>query len=58
MTIFHVLKYPISDSPTEDAINALPSDLYKKWIGHLLAAPLYSPKNIALLRKLIAEYEE
>ena len=32
MTIFDVIRYPISDFPTEAELEALPKDLYDKWI--------------------------
>jgi hypothetical protein len=67
MSIFTVIKYPISDSPTKEEIDALPNELMEEWthhpdfrfsFSHLLNPPIYPPKNIALLRKLIQEYEE
>lgn len=31
MTIFHAIKYPISDVPTVEQIKALPEDLFYEW---------------------------
>jgi hypothetical protein len=33
MTIFDSIKYPISEYPTAEELEALPDELYKKWIG-------------------------
>lgn len=31
MSLFDVIRYPISDPPTEKELSALPEDLYYKW---------------------------
>lgn len=32
MSLFDVLRYPISDHPTVEELEALPNKIYKKWI--------------------------
>ncbi len=32
MSLFDVIRYPISDSPTLEQLKALPEDLYTVWI--------------------------
>lgn len=32
MSLFDVIKYPISDIPAEEELSNLPADLYTKWI--------------------------
>jgi hypothetical protein len=32
MTIFHVIKYPISNPPTESELNKLPIEIYGEWL--------------------------
>ncbi len=34
MSLFDVIRYPISDIPTEDQLAALPEDLLDKWLDH------------------------
>ena len=34
MTVFDVLRYPISDLPTAEELIALPADLYRKWLHY------------------------
>jgi hypothetical protein len=34
MNLFNVLKYPISDHPTEAELAALPDDLFAAWLAH------------------------
>lgn len=73
MSIFTVIKYPISNPPTAEQLKVLPTDLINKWINHsnfnyhfLFPPQSNTPENIsrlpvdsvALLRKLMQEYEE
>ena len=49
MGVFDVLRYPISDLPTEEELGALPSDLFKKWKSQTVwVEPTYfdTPKDI------------
>ena len=32
MSLFDVIRYPISDKPTHEELDALPSNLFKAWI--------------------------
>lgn len=34
MSLFDVIKYPISFPPTNEQLEALPEKLYRKWIHH------------------------
>ena len=36
MTIFHTLKYPISDPPTKEELKALPNEVWEEWITHII----------------------
>ncbi len=74
MSLFDVLRYPISDIPTEDEFNSLPKNLYNDWghrvgwdpiwtVGSVISfysAHMQSSPNqdIILLRKMIKEYDE
>ncbi len=40
MSLFDVIRYPISNKPTKDELAALPGDLYGKWIIHVGFHPL------------------
>lgn len=33
MSLFDVLRYPISDIPTNDELLALPNDLFDRWVS-------------------------
>ncbi len=59
MSIFDVLRYPISDKPTYEQIRALPNDIYSIWVTSIgVAEPCTSPHSVKNLRKLILEYNE
>lgn len=36
MTIFHSLKYPISDPPTREELQALPKEIFEEWCQHII----------------------
>lgn len=71
MSLFDVIKYPISDFPTEKELLDLPHDLYDAWCVQFFCDVLNSRKSVAqffrvtpghtggiiLLRRMIAEYE-
>ena len=72
MTIFDVIRYPISDVPTAEEMEALPRDLFKKWAREngwgaydyrqgRIAGAYYkgSPyeKDIPILRQMIKDYD-
>jgi hypothetical protein len=60
VSLFDVIKYPISSRPTADDILHLPTPIYQKWwslIEHE-DSPILTPESLALLRRLILEYEE
>jgi hypothetical protein len=58
MSIFAVIKYPISDPPTEEQIIALPVDLLQKWLCHPSVPICKDSEDLILLRRLILEYDE
>ena len=32
MSLFDIIKYPISDTPTKEQLDALPDEIYQKWV--------------------------
>ncbi len=62
MSLFDVIKYPISDEPTNEQIKALPNDIFAKWYDWWLynptTTPVWSPNSVKYLRNLILEYQE
>ncbi len=73
MSIFDVLRYPISDRPTATELNALPKKLFEIWcynsnwlsnpsvnyISDTYLGVMISPHHdIILLRAMIKEYDE
>jgi hypothetical protein len=72
MSIFDVIKYPISEPPTKEELEALPDDLYNYWcvrefgysysrntIHRYLSG--YNPSNVIMikqLRQMIEDYDE
>ena len=71
MSLFDVIKYPISDPPTPEEINALPRDLSMKWLLSIGFTPInsgfvFSAKDLSNyfgsdeiedLRKMVLDYE-
>ncbi len=74
MSLFDVIKYPISDPPTYTELTALPYDIWIKWVvqcgwqkniarhtivNYYAYVAIGDPrKEIYLLRKIIEEYDE
>lgn len=48
MSLFDVIKYPISNPPTKDELEALPNDLYKIWLLSVGWAAYLSPIILAI----------
>jgi len=72
MSLFDVIKYPISDKITTDELNAVPEPIYNYWNWHygyksdmprriihsfLVSDGSEGQEKIANLSKVIAEYE-
>ncbi len=74
MSLFDILRYPISDSPTVEQLKALPTELYREWlksanfapdrwdcndvIWYFSVHPNHTAHDIKLLREMIEEYDE
>ena len=43
MTIFHVLKYPISDYPSEQELDDLPESVFKEWAASFQIHSAHNP---------------
>jgi len=70
MTVFDVLKYPVSDNMPIDDFRAIPLKMREAWVEHpdyinnptpssvdaVAHAKMISHMNIILLRKIIAEW--
>jgi len=59
MTIFDIIRYPISDHPTDKELDAIPSGICE--IFNKIAEYTKTEKEqelVSLLRKVILEYEE
>ncbi len=68
MTIFSTIKYPISDIPTYEQLNALPRAMYEKWATdvyqdqytrnpHTTTAWYFHPAFLAAKMNDLSEYQ-
>ena len=70
MSLFDNIRYPISDIPTAEELNALPRSVYNEWLN---GRPQYTPYQMSLIfaaypeqgireslriRKLLLEYDD
>ncbi len=60
MSLFDVIKYPVSNPPTSEQLNALPDAIYNKWRTWWLTTPIDTPMrapiSVKYLRNFILEY--
>ncbi len=48
MSLFDVLRWPISDEPTKEELEALPCSLFKEWMSEVGFVPAnWSHENVA-----------
>ena len=52
MTIFDVIRYPISNPPTKEEFEALPADLYRNWLLAAGWASVPPPRLLSLAFQL------
>lgn len=57
MTIFHVLKYPVSTPPTHQEIMAMPYIVYSGYLHEYHHRYISPAASTALVRKLLLEYQ-
>ena len=62
MSIFTVLRYPISDQPKDEELGNLPQQILNVWLASLDTFQLYNSgwtqEEVAALRQIIREWEE
>lgn len=71
MSLFDVIKYPISNPPTEKELEALPIKIYALWLRRCGFTTVHTPGAISryyngkdcedvlyILQKIIEEYDE
>ena len=56
MTIFDTLRYPISNPPTKDELDALPTELYDQWIKSSDWRRIKPDGNILVTTEFIANW--
>lgn len=62
MSLFHVLKYPISNPPSIEEMLALPKPIMECWIEFIHennSRPWYTPElSVDILRYMLQDYED
>lgn len=58
MTIFDVIKYPISDCPTKEELEALPVAVYAKWLLVVGTSGRLTPDIVSIFYSDFCEYTQ
>lgn len=56
MTIFHLLKFPISDQPSEHELDDLPETLYQEWAHSFQNYSPINPRTTVLVLRILPKF--
>lgn len=58
MSLFDVIKYPISDRPRVAELEALPPEIYTSWVKSCFVGYAHSPDTLAVFFRTNPGYED